>query len=169
MTKVTLTEMQQVILEKLQSGLSVAMIASRLKSSPALISAQITRMRKKGVDIPLGPPAPKPTHAFKTSQDIASYAGGDAQAVAAKVGEAMSNKNMALDIHPLAVVGLSIQFMKVMGGRIAAHQAIESVYEAMAMMFGETQKVSDRAIDFTKIDSAIQSLADRVQKLENSI
>lgn len=41
------------------------------------------------------------------------------------------------DVHPMVLLGITIQFVKFVGGRLTAHQLIESVYEALRAMVSD--------------------------------
>jgi cell division protein FtsB len=41
------------------------------------------------------------------------------------------------DVHPMVLLGVTIQYVKLVGGRLSAHQCIEQVYEALRVMVGD--------------------------------
>lgn len=53
-----------------------------------------------------------------------------AKQLAAKVGP----ENLRPDVEPMILLGVAMQFMKLAGGRIAAHQLIEDVYNALKVV-----------------------------------
>lgn len=42
----------------------------------------------------------------------------------------------AREVHPMILMGVTIQYVKMCGGRMIAHQVIEDVYSALKMFVG---------------------------------
>jgi hypothetical protein len=167
---VKLSEYQNAIVELVRNGCTtVDEIAKKMGKPTAIINAQLTRIRNagqghlvKGV-VDRGVLGPK-TETYTSSED--SYAPqsmgtqftSNRQVVddAARAGQAAYEIPQDLrekfqkqfgsetDVHPMVLLGVTIQFVKLVGGRIAAHHLIEQVHEALrAMVSDGTPKVGE--------------------------
>lgn len=151
---------QKTIYEHLVKGKTVEQIASEMERPEGIISAQRTRIINKGIDLPelpgqssqptestsSQPTQPKPSASRPAStggssnSDVLRQAtqAGDAEYDVEKVIEQVRqqvdpNLNVR-DVHPMVLLGVTIQFMKLRGGRMHAHQLIEDVYGALRTM-----------------------------------
>ena len=147
---------QERVLELANKGLTVAQIASRLHTTKGVVAAQMTRIRNKGVKIPGASLSNVFTEADASKADDALVGQvNSALAQAAKIGEkAVINKAdlpdlehrlrsapgaehyMKLGIHPFLLFDVVVKFTKMLGGREAAHQAIEDVFESIRGFLG---------------------------------
>jgi hypothetical protein len=155
----SLTEVQRHVYNLVTQQEPEERIARTLDTTLGVVKAQITRIRNKGILLPgdpgyngpIAPTAPLPNHinperVYKApverpqatggsnNDQIADALRGNGQALnsdqlaelAAKVGG-----NFARDIHPMVLMGVTMQFVKLCGGRMTAHQVIEDVYSAL--------------------------------------
>lgn len=67
---------------------------------------------------------------------------------------------VARDVHPMALLGVTIQYVKLCGGRFTAHQVIEDVYTALRTMCGDESTNSGATKPLPQTD------AERIQLLE---
>jgi hypothetical protein len=173
---------QREIYEKLEQGMSPVSIANSMDRPLGIINAQITRMRTKGIQLPRESAAArsalthhpedltrreKPLASNLTSnEDIAAELKGKAlsqdellKELASKIGGVAAN-----DAHPMIVLGCTIQFMKMCGGRMHAHQVIEDVYAAMKAL----AQGSDKPLPGESGSTAIPG-SDREELMERQI
>lgn len=160
-----LSDAQKPIYDMAQRGCSVSEIAAELGSSESVITAQITRIRRKrefthpsyviaGQEPPkpVSPPMdrtyvpnphvqPAPPNLVEPTPEKviqgASEAGTaeyDIPEALRRAGERVAEGN---DVHPMVLLGITIQFVKLCGGRMHAHQLVEDVYEALRTMAGD--------------------------------
>jgi hypothetical protein len=157
-----LTEIQRSIYDLTAQGLQPAEIAGRIGSTEALVKANITRIRGKGVTMPkpgeqplqpppntvpvtnvLSQPPSKPAATGGSENDrIAAMVNQAGGAIDAKELAALADKvagRAVRDIHPMILMGITIQFVKLCGGRMIAHQVIEDVYGALRSFVGNVQ------------------------------
>lgn len=59
--------------------------------------------------------------------------------VAAQFQNTYQTNNIKVDTHPLVLMGVTIEFVKLCGGRIMAHQLIEDVHAAISTMVGNNE------------------------------
>lgn len=80
-----------------------------------------------------------PSHGGRSNETIADEVSQAGQAMsyedlakqlAAKIGP----ENLRPDVEPMILLGAAMQFMKLTGGRMAAHQLIEDVYNALKVV-----------------------------------
>lgn len=158
-----LTEAQRTIYDGLAVGVTVEGIAKQLGTTVALVNANITRIKNKGFALPspdspklsvpatnvepkdlLGPLPTKPVAAGGTENDrIAAEVSTGGKAISAEELRALADKvagNAAREIHPMVLMGIAIQFVKLCGGRMTAHQVIEDVYGALRSFAVENGK-----------------------------
>lgn len=156
-----LTEAQRSIYEGLASGATVERIAQKLGTTPALVNANITRIKNKGFELPkpgspklsvpvthvetkdlLGSPPEKPVASGGSENDrIAAQLNVSGKAISADELRALADKvagPSAREVQPFVLMGLTIQYVKLCGGRMTAHQVIEDVYGALRAFAGET-------------------------------
>jgi hypothetical protein len=145
---------QQEIYEQLRAGFSPEAIANRTHRPIGIVNAQITRMRTKGIALPTHagtgareetsdrPTAHRPEDLVRkepplmgglsSNEDIAAQLQGKAlspeelRKLASQVGDGEAN-----DVHAMVLLGCTLQFLKLCGGRMHAHQAIEDAYAAL--------------------------------------
>lgn len=80
-----------------------------------------------------------PSHGGRSNDTIADEisAGGPAMSyedLAKQLASKMPPGSLKKDVEPMILLGVAIQFMKLTGGRIAAHQLIEDVYHALQVV-----------------------------------
>ena len=149
MTIDSLSPPQRLVYNLAQHGRTTTEIAIELGMTESVVTAQITRIRKKveldhphyAIAEPTGPATiplpkaepktePKPSQVVKEAAE-AGEAAYDIPEVLRRAGEQAAKGR---DIHPMILLGVTIQFVKLIGGRMHAHQIIEDVYEAMRVM-----------------------------------
>jgi len=147
-----LSPSQRTIYTMLVEGKSHASINRALGLRPGILNAQITRIRKY-MPIPgdddygrqanpahVSPSDLKPVG--DTSRPVGTGASSNEQIVRELSGQALTadqlvelskkvGGNVARDIHPMILLGITIQFVRMCGGRMIAHQVIEDVYDAL--------------------------------------
>ncbi len=145
-----LSGQQKRVHDLLAKGLSVGQIASRLHTNKGVVNAQITRMRNKGVTVP-----PAGVDVGKKAEEVLSEQVLTAFEQAGKIAPNVTidkstlpnlehrlraqpgaEHYLALGIHPFLQFDLVIKFVKLFGGRKAAHQAIEDVFGALREFIG---------------------------------
>lgn len=149
-----LTESQRSIYDGLANGATVERIAQTLGTTPALVNANITRIKNKGFELPkpgsprlsvpathvetkdlLGPTPEKPVASGGSENDrIAAQLNVSGKAISADELRALADKvagPSAREVQPFVLMGLTIQYIKLCGGRMTAHQVIEDVYGAL--------------------------------------
>lgn len=173
MTNTNMTDTQARIYQYLQNGMAPEKIARKMGSDLRVINANITRMRNKGVTVelvgatpersqhgsclpvaPLKPLAPEVVTVPTTSEtpqnvmDKAESAGPAHYDIDRMVQMARAQTTgQSTDVHPLVLMGATIQYLKLTGGRIHAHQLIEDVYGALRSFTAENgQSVYDNAV-----------------------
>lgn len=135
-----MTESQQKVLDLLNRGLSVEQIAKKLGREVRVINAQITRMKSTGA-IKASKPEPKPPQEhtktdppftdLQSVQDLLNKSGRAKYVIPDELKNAMNEQGELLDVNPMILLGVTIQFVKMCGGRIHAHQVIEDVFSAL--------------------------------------
>lgn len=177
----TISPAQQEILNLVNSGKSPEQISKKLDKDLGIVNAQITRLRTKGV-LPM-PNSKKASEVFQ--QRPASTGPTSNEAVAREIDKAGPAKyeipeeakrvaekhGEALDIHPMVLLGTTIQFVKLCGGRLHAHQVIEDVYGALRVMvvdsgnddvehktlpFGVAERIASLEAELAKLRSSLQ-------------
>lgn len=157
----SLSQQQQDIYGLLEQGYNVEKITRKLGLGPGIASAQITRMRTKGIKIPepnasdkqatrsetpapakpfVQPGKPMPTGA-SSNDAIADELRKSAPALSNEELMALAKRvkgDSVADIHPMVLLGVAMQFMKLCGGRFAAHQVIEDVYGGLRLFTGQS-------------------------------
>ncbi len=153
-----LSESQRRIYGMLVAGKTPKRISTQLDTTLGVVNAQITRMRTKGIVLPgagyeagpatiasaptevLAPPSGRPPATGSSSNEqIAEALQNQGKAIDADELRRLADRvagDSARDIHPMILMGTAIQFMKLCGGRMSAHQVLEDVYGAMRMMVG---------------------------------
>jgi len=159
-----LSDAQKPIYEMAQRGLSTTEIAAELDTTESVISAQITRIRRKrelthptyaGQDPPplrMERPEPKPNPysmgvdpAYEDKSNLkeptpekviqeAANAGAAEYDIPEALRRAGERAAEGATVHPMVLLGITIQFVKLCGGRMHAHQVVEDVYEALRTM-----------------------------------
>lgn len=199
-TMAQLSEQQRQIYDLLAAGNDVTTIATRLGSTPALVTANMTRIKNKGLALPvhgepraaipathvptdeiLAPPVSKPAASGGTENDriaaVLNSTGGTA--ISADELRALADKvagNAAREVHPMILMGVTIQYVKLCGGRIAAHQVIEDVYSALRGFVGiklpddeshETVKLPETDKErLQSLELTLKRQQDLIEKLE---
>jgi hypothetical protein len=154
----TLSKPQEDIVALVNQGITeIGGIAKRLGKSEGIIRAQLTRIRNAGEghrisSIKDGTPTSygsAPDHAparpkmVGTSSNEAvvrqATAAGQAEFEIPEhvVREFQHQFGGRTDIHPMVLLGVTIQYVKLLGGRLSAHQCIEQVYDALRMMVSD--------------------------------
>lgn len=129
----TLTETQREIYQYVHvEGNSPEAAADHFGKMIAIINAQITRIRNKGLKVNVGSKHSKASNTEKIIEQAKAQANGQEVDV-----DPSDTENMLL-------FGVTMQFMKLAGGRIKAHQMIEDVYSAVKIMNGESPDVKKR-------------------------
>lgn len=143
---------QQEIVTLIDQGVNtVGGIAQRLGKSEGIVRAQLTRIKTAGEGHritnvqDLAPPKPestgRPRGEASSNKEVLQQAqdGGEAKYeipdhLAQQFQQQFGGKT---DIHPMVLLGVTIQYVKLVGGRLSAHQLIEQVYEALQAMVGD--------------------------------
>ncbi len=151
----SLSPAQKQVYDLAQQGLTVAAISQKLGITEGVAAAQITRIRNKGIQLPGQESRPGPQFAGYESRPASEKRPAPSDPVqivkeAERTGEAQypdlgsplmqeaaAKVGQGIDVHPMILLGVTIQFVKLVGGRMTAHQVIEDVYEALRMMVGE--------------------------------
>lgn len=154
----TLSDSQRKIADLVEQGVtSVGELARRLGKSEGIIRAQVTRMQTKGegsrvasikdaMPTSSGPAAPvrdKPRAPAGSSSNAAvlreAQEAGQAEFKIPDhlVKEFQDQFGGKTDVHPMVLFGVAIQFVKLVGGRLSAHQLIEQVYDALRTMVSD--------------------------------
>lgn len=184
----TLSTPQQEIVTLVQQGVTtISAIASRLGKSDGIVRAQLTRIKSAGqghlVDSVQTESTPQPqTHSGGRPQSTGSSSNQEVLKEAHAAGEAVydlpdelvqaaRNYTTETDVHPMVLLGVTIQFVKLVGGRLAAHQLIEQVYEALrAMVSDGSPKVGDEDWSapwpLNSVEMANAELKKRIAELE---
>lgn len=116
-----------------QQGLNPVQAAERLGSTVGVVQAQLTRIRNKGIPI-RGVGADERRPEPQSPQEVvkeAAAAGVAEYPVDESLQRAAERAAQGTDVHPMVLLGVTIQFVKLVGGRMTAHQLIEDVYEAL--------------------------------------
>lgn len=160
-----LSEPQREMYDLFQSGLTPEQVGQKLGKDMGTVRAQITRIKNKGVKIPefaqpmtsglpsaddaMHRPLSEPPRDRRSEFDIineAEQAGPAKYTVDEAVGMLKEKFNPSAtpnDTHPMALLGVTIQFMKLAGGRLAAHQLIEDVYAALKAITNDQHVVPE--------------------------
>lgn len=148
----TLSQSQQDIVDLVKQGVvDVKQLASRLGKSERIIRAQISRIQTKGkgnlvskVDISHKPATGggRPTNVSGGSSNKhvlqeAQEAGPAQYELPDELVDAARDYTQDRNVHPMVLLGVTIQFCKLVGGRLSAHQLIEQVYEALRAMVSD--------------------------------
>lgn len=158
----TLSEAQRKVYDLLAQGRNSEQIARELDTTLGVVEAQKTRIRTKGIPLPGEGPRPADTPPPATHVPVGhlppveplprlqSTGGSDNDRIAAQLtGKALNADELAKlaekvagttakDIHPMVLLGCTIQYVKLCGGRMTAHQVIEDVYGALRAFAGNT-------------------------------
>jgi len=150
----SLTPAQKAVYDLAKQGLNDEAIAQRLGISVGVAAAQITRIKHKGIHLPSPesfstPPQAAPSQVASERRpapsdpvQIVKEAAQAGEAQYPDLGsplmqEAAAKVGQGLDVHPMILLGVTVQFVKLVGGRMTAHQVIEDVYEALRTMVGD--------------------------------
>lgn len=193
-----LTEIQREIYEQLAAGKTPEQIAKRIGSTEALVKANMTRITNKGVKLPesgsqvpqppptyvpigevLASPSGKPPNSYGSENDrIAAMVSEAGPAISAEELRALADKvagKAAREVHPMILMGVTIQYVKMCGGRMTAHQVIEDVYAALKSFVGtvipddggETVKLPKTDAErLVFLEESNKSLQEQIQALE---
>ena len=156
--------------------------ASHFNKPESIIQAQITRCRSKGliIDVPgetkisnnvfnappggvrlshheSGRPSGSPTSNEEVLKETlaAGPAKYDVESMIQEAQEQGAFGDEERNVHPMILMGVTIQFMKLAGGRLHAHQLIEDVYGAIRLQVGETR--AESAIESKPFDTSDNS------------
>lgn len=149
----SLSDDQRDIYEALNAGKTIEQISNETGRPPGIIQAQRTRILNKGISLPdlatIANPArtrdsaesQRPASASRSSVEsvISDVAGAgtakyDVEELVKRVQATGDGNQNVRDVHPMVLLGVTIQFMKLAGGRMHAHQLIEDVYGALSSM-----------------------------------
>ncbi len=162
-----LSPSQREVYDLLAQGKTPTQIVNSLDSTLGVINAQITRIRNKGLTLPgeegekplptlVNPAHVEPQKVFAAPQErplasgpssndqIASQLQNAGTALTPDQLSQLASKvggSFAKDIHPMVLMGVTIQFVKLCGGRMTAHQVIEDVYSALRGFAGDGKPV----------------------------
>ncbi len=179
-----LSEPQRQIYDLLVKGKTPEQIANKTGMTLGVVKAQMTRMTGKGITF-AGETAPSaspvthvnPKEAFRPSAERPSSTGSSSNEAIAKTlmdsAPAMTAKQLeelasraggpvARDVHPMIVLGCTMQFVRLCGGRMTAHQVIEDVYCSLREFMGTKPVPEDQG----ETRPMPQSDADRLRFLE---
>ncbi len=147
-----LTPSQRTIYDGLAAGKTPAEIADQMQSSEAIVRANMTRIVTKGVGLPqpgVAPPKPAPdtvpvgqvltpprpiAQGGSENDRIAATIQDSAPALKAEELRAIADKvagQTGRDVQPMILMGVTMQYVRLCGGRFSAHQVIEDVYGAL--------------------------------------
>lgn len=174
-----LTQDQQQVYALLQEGKDIDTIAAALnKKNKAVVAAQITRIKNKGFDIrpktQSGTKHPPRDHVPTTPEGVVEEAAKsgkaeyDVDSIIARLREQCPNLDER-DVHPMILLGTTIQFMRLCGGRMHAHQMIEDVYSAFRLLTGDMEfdepKIAPPSVgDLQGGDPAIAQVLDEIKQ-----
>ncbi len=136
----SLSPQQQSILDMYKAGNDDAKIIKKLGVTPGVLQAQKTRLRGKGYDINGKIDSTVDSYRDKTTSSNSRIVHEAAETGPARydvdqlVREMKASQNPKVsdnEVNPMIFLGVTIQYMKLCGGRMQAHQMIEDVYGAM--------------------------------------
>ena len=152
-----------------KTGLTAEKIAKKLHITNAVVKAQMTRIRGKGIDVQnQGTPLMEVFAAEADSKLISQVEGalGQAQKVGDKAEQLQSMGSLPdlehrlrtspnaeryarLGVHPFLQFDLVVKFVKLFGGRDGAHQAIEDVFDSIRDFLGvkDPPRVDGESVD----------------------
>ncbi len=139
---------QQEIISLVQQGVTtVSGLAEKLGKSEGIINAQITRIQNSGNEHLVAAvqkttqTSSRPTNTGSSSNEQALQGAVDAgeavYTIPDELVDAARQYAQDRDVHPMVLLGVTIQFVKLVGGRLASHQLIEQVYEALRTMVSD--------------------------------
>lgn len=183
----TLSQSQQEIVDLASHGaITVSEIAQKLGKSEGIVRAQLTRIRNAGHkrkisnvndDFYAAPDRPR-SSSTSSNQNIVNEAeaAGTAQyeipeEFAKQFEDQFGGKT---DIHPMVLLGVTIQYVKFVGGRLTAHRMIEQVYEALRAMVGDgSPKVGEEQWSapwpLNAVEAENAELRNRISAIEKSL
>lgn len=183
----TLSQSQQEIVDLASHGaITVSEIAQKLGKSEGIVRAQLTRIRNAGhkrklsnVNDDFCAASDRPRSSSTSSnQNIVNEAeaAGTAQyeipeELAKQFEDQFGGKT---DIHPMVLLGVTIQYVKFVGGRLTAHRMIEQVYEALRAMVGDgSPKVGEEQWSapwpLNAVEAENAELRNRISAIEKSL
>ena len=176
MSLASLSPAQESVYDAILAGKSQDAICHELNITTATFTAQCTRIRKKGITLNVvgGDSAQVPTRqsvVLGRSSQPASTGPGASKSVlseAFEAGEATYDVEKLIteaqqrgdihgdmaQLHPMAIMGLTIQFMRLCGGRFHAHQIVEDVYGAVRAFTADGPSADEVVAAATKPFSA---------------
>ena len=138
---------QQNIIDLVQQGVTtVSALATKLGKSEGIINAQITRIQNSGNEHLVSTvqktthTSGRPSNTESSNEQIlqgAVDAGDAVYTIPDELIDAARQYSQDRDVHPMVLLGVTIQFVKLVGGRLASHQLIEQVYEALRVMVSD--------------------------------
>lgn len=147
MTDRTPSPPQQEIVNLVQQGVTtVPALATRLGKSESIIKSQITRIQNAGIGHLVSAvrttdsQSNQPTNTGSSNKQILQEAvdAGEANyTIPDELVDSVRQYAQDRDVHPMVLLGVTIQYTKLVGGRLAAHQLIEQVYEALRVMVSD--------------------------------
>lgn len=148
-----LSAAQQDIVDLVKQGVTeVSQLAKRLKKSDGIIKAQLTRIRNAneghlvskvtGSPVETASKGSRPVNVTPQSDNArvvqgAVDAGPAVYDIPQSAIDAARMYTQDSDVHPMVLLGTTIQYCKLVGGRLSAHQLIEEVYEALRVMVSD--------------------------------
>lgn len=174
-----LSTSQREVYNLLNSGLSPEEVANKLKTPFGVVRAQMTRIRSKGIKLPVlkaatheAKPSPKPKKVGPTSNEgieaVFSQGGPARYQIPEELKKVADKHGEILDVHPMALLGVTIQYVKLCGGRMHAHQVIEDVYGALRAFVNDAPDATSEQFDVSSAaDNRLSALEDKINNISN--
>lgn len=189
----SLSAPQQEIVSLVEQGVTtVTEIAGRLGKSEGIVRAQLTRIKTAGEghriarvqdshSVPTSSPQTtgKPRSSGASSNQGVIQDAQDAGQAEYRIPDHLAQQFQSqfggkTDIHPMVLLGVTVQYVKLCGGRLSAHQMIEQVYEALRAMVsdgspkvGEEQWSAPWPLD--SVEAENEELKRRIADLEKQL
>lgn len=176
---------QEEILNLVNEGVNnVQDLSEKLRKPENIIRAQLTRIKNAGHNIKVeekidsiecGRPRSSGRSSNEHITKIAEDAGNAKYTLDhEQVREFMAQHKSDVDVHPMVLLGVTIQFVKLCGGRLSAHQTIEQVYSALRAMVGDgspsiAQEQWSAPWPLNSVELENQELKKRIAELERKV
>jgi|2_EtaG_2_1085320.scaffolds.fasta_scaffold00326_23 hypothetical protein len=183
-----LSAAQLQVYNAIQAGTPKNQIIRELGLTEGTFAAQCTRIRTKGIQLPEFPGAkppsstspapvasghsPQPAATGEKVLDDAFQAGEPVFDVEGAIREAQKRGDIHGDMaamHPMAVMGVAICFMRMCGGRFHAHQVLEDVYGAIRAFSADGPSADDVVKTATKPFTASDITQDDLDQFTNKV
>ena len=166
-----LSAAQQAVYDAVKEGLPPSTICEKLGITIGILSAQVTRIRNKGIPIQL----PDESRGIETAEDVIKDVekfgppNFDVEAAIKKATDGVHD--MVLDVHPMVLFGITVQYMKMCGGRMHAHQMIEDIYQCLQIFVGDTSNDGGETKDLlnTVSEGDLTLIADKLDSLTKEV